>query len=52
MKKIRDLSRNFSQLKAQHIYRGFNMEVDQLSKATLSFEEDGLYYATVTEGQT
>ena len=52
MKKIRDLSRNFSQLKAQHIYRGFNKEVDQLSKATLFLEEDGIYYATVTKGHT
>jgi hypothetical protein len=50
MKKIRDLNMNFSQLKAQHIYKGFNVEADQLSKATLSLEEDGLYYATVTEG--
>jgi ribonuclease HI len=50
MKKIRDLNRKFTQLKIQHIYRGFNMEADQLSKATLSLEEDGLYYAAVNEG--
>jgi ribonuclease HI len=50
MKKIRDLSRNFTQLKAQHIYREYNKEVDLLSKATLTLEEDGLYFAEFKEG--
>jgi hypothetical protein len=52
MTKIRELRRKFLQLKAQHIYIGFNKEVDQLSKETLFLEEDGIYYATVTKGHT
>jgi hypothetical protein len=51
MRKIRDLSRKFTQLKIQHIYRGFNMEADQLSKEALLLEEDGLYFAAKNEGQ-
>ena len=51
MKKIRDLSRNFTQLKAQHFYREYNKEVDILSKVSLTLEEYGLYFAVVKEGQ-
>jgi len=52
MRKIRELSRNFTQLKAQHIYREYNKEVVLLSKAALTLEDDGLYYAEFKDGQT
>jgi hypothetical protein len=39
------LSGKFQQLKAQHIYRVFNKEADQLSKEALALDEDGLYVA-------
>jgi hypothetical protein len=48
MTKIRVLSGKFQQLKAQHIYREYNKEVDQLSKQALQLEEDGIYYAVGT----
>jgi hypothetical protein len=51
MKRIRDLHRNFTELKAQHIYRECNKEADILSNATLTLEEDGLYFATIKEGK-
>jgi hypothetical protein len=50
MKKIRDLSKNFTHLKAQHIYKEYNKEVDLLSKVALTLEEDDLYFAEVKEG--
>jgi ribonuclease HI len=51
MTKIRMLSGSFQQLKAQHIYRVYNKEVDQLSKEALLLDEDGIYFAMDTEGQ-
>jgi hypothetical protein len=42
------LSGKFQQLKAQHIYREYNKEVDQLSKEALLLDEDGIYYAVGT----
>jgi hypothetical protein len=52
MTKIRVLSGSFLQLKAQHIYRAYNKEVDQLSKEALFLDEDGIHYAVGTEGHT
>jgi hypothetical protein len=52
MTKIRVLSRKFQQLKAQHIYREFNKEADQLSKQALLLDDDGIYYAVGTGLQT
>jgi hypothetical protein len=51
MTKNKLLSRSFQQLKAQHIYRAYNKEVDQLSKDAWRLDEDGIYFAMVTEGQ-
>jgi hypothetical protein len=48
MTKIRVLSKKFQQLKAQHIYREYNKEVDQLSKQAMQLEEDGIYHAVGT----
>jgi ribonuclease HI len=48
MTKIRLLSEKFQQLKAQHIYREFNKEVDQLSKQALQLEEGVIYHAVGT----
>jgi ribonuclease HI len=48
MTKIRVLSGKFQQLKAQHIYREYNKEVDQLSKQAMQLEEDGIYHAVGT----
>jgi ribonuclease HI len=52
MTRIRVLSGSFIQLKAQHIYRAYNKEVDQLSKTTLLLDEDGIHYAVGSEGDT
>jgi len=52
MTKIRVLSKNFLQLKIQHIYRRYKKEADQLSKEALFLEEDGIHYTVVTEGHT
>ena len=51
MTKIRVLRRNFQQLKAQHIYRVYNKEADQLSNKDFLLDENGIYYAMDTEGQ-
>jgi hypothetical protein len=51
MTKIRSLSRNFQQLKAHHIYRIYNKDVDQLSKEALLLDEDGIYFSKESEGQ-
>jgi hypothetical protein len=48
MIKNRVLSGKFQQLKAQHIYREYNDEADQLSKQAMQMEEDGIYYAVGT----
>jgi hypothetical protein len=52
MTKIRLLSGKFQQLKAQHIYREFNKEVDQLSKQALQLEEGVIYHAEGTRIHT
>jgi hypothetical protein len=49
---IRMMRERFIHLKAQHIYRTYNMEVDQLSKEALLLEEDGIYYAVKSEGES
>jgi hypothetical protein len=49
MEKIRVLSERFQQIKAQHIYRDYNKEADQLSKEALLLDEDGLYVAGGTK---
>jgi len=41
---------SFLQLKAQHIYRAYNKEDDQLSKEALFLDEDGIHYAVGIEG--
>jgi hypothetical protein len=46
------LSGKFQQLKAQHIYREYNKEADQLSKQALQLDEEGIYYAVGTKIQT
>jgi len=48
MKRIRVLSGNFQQLKAQHIYKEYNKEANQLSKQELQRDEEGIYYAMGT----
>jgi len=45
MKRIRALSGIFEQIKAQHIYRIYNKEADELSKNVLILEEDDIFYA-------
>jgi hypothetical protein len=52
MQKIRMLSGRFQQLKAQHIYRDFNKEADQLSKDALVLDENGINVAGNTDGGT
>jgi ribonuclease HI len=52
MARIRVLSRNFSQLRAKHIYRAYNQEVDQLSKEALLLDEDGIYFVGGAEGDS
>jgi ribonuclease HI len=52
MTRIRVLSGNFIQLRAKHIYRAYNQEADQLSKATLLLDEDGIYFAGGAEGDS
>jgi ribonuclease HI len=52
MSKIRQLSGKFQHLKAQHIYREYNKEVDQLSKQALQLEEGVLFYAKGTRIHT
>jgi hypothetical protein len=52
MQKIQMLSGRFQQLKAQHIYRDFNKEVDQLSKDALVLDENGIYVPGITNGGT
>jgi hypothetical protein len=52
MTKILMLSGKFQQLKAQHIYKEYNKEVDQRSKQTLMLNDDGIYYAVGTSVQT
>jgi hypothetical protein len=47
-----NVEREFQQLKAQHIYRDFNKEVDKLSKEALVLDENGLYVAGNTDGGT
>ena len=47
---IKKLSRDFTLLKAQHIFRSYNKVVDQFSKAALLLEEDGIHYARIYEG--
>jgi hypothetical protein len=42
------LSGKFHHLKAQHIYKEYNKEVDQLSKQALQLEEGVIYYAKGT----
>jgi ribonuclease HI len=51
MIKIRALSRQFQQTKAQHIYINYNQVVDRLSKEALSCEEGGIYCTQEAEGQ-
>jgi hypothetical protein len=48
MSKIQQLSGKFHLLKAQHLYREFNKEADQLSKQALHLEEGVIYYAKRT----
>jgi hypothetical protein len=52
MEIIRVLSGRFLQLKAQHIYKAYNKEVDQLSKEALLVDDDGIYYAVGNEGNS
>jgi hypothetical protein len=52
MTRIRVLSGRFTQLKAQHIYRAYNKEVDLLSKEALLLDEDGIFYAVGNEGHS
>jgi hypothetical protein len=52
MNRIRKLNRNFTHLKAQHIFRSYNKEVDHLSKAALLLEKDGIHCARICEGET
>jgi hypothetical protein len=51
MKKIRELHKYFQQIKAQHIYRNYNQDADQLSKEALCMVEDRIYYSQVSDGQ-
>jgi hypothetical protein len=51
MNKIRALSRQFQQIKAQHIYRTYNQVVDRLSKEALSMEEGCIYWSQEVDGQ-
>jgi hypothetical protein len=44
------LEKNCTQLKTQHIYKGFNKKVDLLSKTALTLEEEGLYFAAIKNG--
>jgi ribonuclease HI len=48
--RIRELNERFIQLKAQHIYRSYNKEVDLLPKYVLLLDEDGIYYAEGNDG--
>jgi len=50
MTKNKMLSWSFQQLKAQHIYRVYNKEVDQPSKEALLLDEDGIYFSMDIEG--
>jgi ribonuclease HI len=50
MEKIRRLSGSFLQLKAHHIYRTFNKEVDQMSKEALQLDEEGVFFSKITDG--
>jgi hypothetical protein len=51
MNKIRALSRQFQQIKAQHIYRTYNWVADRLSKEALSMEEGCIYWSQEVDGQ-
>jgi ribonuclease HI len=51
MTKIRRLRGRFIQLKAQHIYKSFNKEADQMSKAALQWEEEGVFFTKILDGQ-
>lgn len=42
----------FQKIKAQHIYREFNKEANQLSKDALVLEENDIYVAENIEGNT
>jgi hypothetical protein len=52
MSRIRALSKNFVQIKAQHIYRIFNKEAYKLSKEALLLKEDGIFFAEDHDGHT
>jgi hypothetical protein len=52
MSRIRELRGRFIHLKAQHIYRSYNKEVDLLSKEALLLDKDGIYYAEGNDGNT
>jgi len=51
MTKIRAMHKHFQQIKAQHIYRSYNQDVDRLSKEALILDEGGFYYSQVSVGQ-
>jgi hypothetical protein len=51
MNKIRALSRQFQQIKAQHIYRTYNRVANRLSKEALSMEEGCIYWSREVDGQ-
>jgi hypothetical protein len=46
------IERDFDQIKAQHIYRIYNKEADEMSKEALLLEEDGIFYAEEHDGHT
>jgi hypothetical protein len=46
------MSKNFIQIKTQHIYRIYNKEADKLSKEALLLEEDGIFIAEEHDGHT
>jgi hypothetical protein len=50
MTKIRSLNGHFQQIKAQHIYRTYNQDVDRFSKETLLLDEDDIYFSKESEG--
>jgi hypothetical protein len=51
MTNIRELSRHFQKIKAQHIYRTYNHVVDRLSKEALFLDEGDIYWSKESNGQ-
>jgi len=48
----RSSSKSSRVLDAQHIYRAYNKEADEMSKEALLLEEDGIFYVEEHDGHT